>query len=85
MAGTINYLYDPNQNIYVISECDEKRNPPYVTGGIVMRIRSEVLVSETTIVYDIRLDGYGGTQEFAEADVFLDKATAVAEYSNRVE
>ena len=85
MAGTINYLYDPNQAVYVIDDCEE--GPAYVSGGTVLRVRAEVVSPPTTnnVVYDVRLDGNKGTKEFKEADVFPDKATAIAEYQNRVQ
>lgn len=83
MAGTINYLYDPNQQVYVIDDCEE--GPAYVSGGTVLRVKAEVLVTGTEIKYDVRLDGNKGTKEFKEADVFPDKATAIAEYQNRVQ
>lgn len=82
MAGTINYAYDPNQQVYVIHKCDEHQ--PHVTHGVVIRIRSEIIMSRTTLVYDIRLTGAYGTHEFEESDVFVDKATAIAEYDTRI-
>jgi hypothetical protein len=81
MAGTVNYLFDPNQEVYVIHSCDSK---PYVTHGVVIRIRAEVLVTGTTLMYDIRLAGNAGTVAFAETDVFTDKAAAITAYDGRV-
>jgi len=81
MAGTINYLYDPNQAVYVIDACDGKL---YVTGGTVLRVKSQVVITGTEILYDVSLSGSKGTQEFEEADVFPDKTTAVAEYESRL-
>lgn len=81
MAGTINYLYDPNQAVYVIDECDGKL---YVTGGTVLQVKARVLVSGLELSYDIRLEGNRGTKEFEEADVFPDKTTAVTEYETRL-
>ena len=81
MAGTVNYLYDPNQSIYVIHECE---NNLFVVGGTVFRVRAEVLASGTTVYYDVRLKSISGTFEFKEEDVFADKTTAVAEYETRI-
>ena len=82
MAGTINYLYDPNQQAHVIDDCEE--GPAYVSGGTVLRVKAQVLVTGTEILYDVRLDGNKGTKEFKETDVFPDLATAVAEYEARL-
>ena len=84
MAGTINYLYDPNQVVYVIDNCDDPSSVLAVVRGEVIRVRAEVLVSETTLEYDVRLDGNAGTKEFVEADIFPDLATAITEYQNRL-
>lgn len=84
MAGTINYLYDPNQDVFVIDNCDDPSSNLSVVGGRVVRVRAEVLVTATELEYDIRLDGNAGTKEFVEADVFADLATAITEYQNRL-
>ena len=81
MSGVINYDFDPYQEVYVITECNQQ---PYVIAGTVLRVRASVLISGTTVVYDVRLSGNVGTSEFDAADVFVDKATAVAEYETRV-
>jgi len=87
MAGSINYLYDPNQDVFVIAECD---NPDAagtiiaVRPGEVIQIRGEVLVTDTNLFYDIRVDGQSGTTEFIEADVFATLAEATAEYEIRL-
>lgn len=81
MAGTIDYLYDPNQDIYVIADCD---GDPLVRAGRVIRVRAEVLVTETVLTYDIRLADETGTTEFEEEDVFATLADAVEEYEDRL-
>lgn len=81
MSGTINYDFSPNDNVYIIDECDDK---PYVTSGVVVRVRAEVLVVGEKILYDVRLINNSGTKEFQATDVFADKATAIAEYETRV-
>jgi len=83
MAGTINHLYDPNQVVYLIHTCDESPQI-YVTSGTVIRIRAQVLVTETKLYYDVRLVGNAGTDEFLEADVFTDKPAALTEYDLRI-
>jgi len=84
MAGTINYLYDPNQNVYVIySACDDNTIAA-VQPGVVIRVRGEVLVTTADLHYDVRVDGQSGTTELVEADVFPDLATAIAEYQSRL-
>lgn len=83
MAGTINYLYDPNQSVYVIDTlCDTPTTA--VRAGIVIRIRAEELVTISKLFYDVQVDGQSGTTEFVEADVFTDLATAIAEYEIRL-
>ncbi len=82
--GTVTHLYDPNQDVYVINGCGDRGDNSYVIAGTVIRVRIDVLVSETTIKYDVRLVGGSGTLEFMEADVFPDKSTAIAEYESRV-
>lgn len=84
MAGSISYLYDPNQDVYVIDTCDDSSSVISVIAGTVIRVNGTVLVSETTLTYDIRLDGNIGTKTFEEADVFTDLASAVTEYQSRL-
>lgn len=81
MASPVAYDHEPNADVYVIHECDHK---PYVTHGTVLRVRINVLVTGTEILYDIRLAGNAGTVAFEGTDVFLDKTSAAAEYENRV-
>lgn len=88
MAGTVDYLYDPNQEVYVIRSigCTRPVDDTIlsVERGTVVRIRAEVLLSEQKLRYDIRLEGQSGTEEFEEDDVFADKASAVTEYQTRL-
>lgn len=80
MAGTINYLYDLNQSVYVIDTCGDNIA---VTSGSVSRIRLEVLDTTNSILYDVTMPDYT-TKVFVEADVFADKPTALTEYGTRV-
>lgn len=81
MAGTINYLYDPNQEVYVIIT---DGTVSHVIGAVVLRCRVEVLITSTEIMYDVRLNGNQGTKELKESDIFADKSSAVAEYETRI-
>lgn len=81
MAGTVNYLYDPNQEVYVITSCDMGLQ---VVSATVLRCRAEVLITGTKIVYDVRLHGNRGTVDLQETDIFADKSSAVAEYETRI-
>lgn len=78
---TVEYDFEPSQIVYIISPCNGQL---YIERGEVVRVRIDVLVSGTTIRYDIRLDGTTGTRSFTSDDVFVDKATALAEYGTRV-
>lgn len=81
MAGTINYLFDPNQTVWVIAPCAESLT---ILEGVVVRVRGEVLTS-TTVSYDIRIGDSAGTERFEEADVFASLVDAGNEYVARLE
>lgn len=81
MAGTILYLYDPNQDVWVIDNCSGNI---LVREGTVIRVRAEVIQTGEDLQYDIQLDGQNGTKAFEESDVFPDLASAMAEYENRL-
>ncbi len=86
MAGTINYLYDPAQGVFVITDCDVD-DPTGITAvreGVVKFVRGDVLTTGTTITYGVQLTGQSGNVEYDEADVFPDLASAVAEYEIRL-
>lgn len=85
MAGTINYLYDPAQTVWVITDqCDNDDAPITVREGVVKYVHGEVLTTGTTITYGVQLDGTSGNVEFDEADVFPDLAAALVEFGNRL-
>jgi hypothetical protein len=79
--ATVNYLYVPEQHVYLINYCNDK---PYVIDGIVARARITVLSDVTTIKYDVFVSGSRGTSEFDESDVFFDKDAAFIEYETRI-
>lgn len=83
MAGTINYLYDPAQSVYVITPCAGGALSA-VYDGVVIRVNSQVLETTSRLWYDIQLTSTNGTVEFEEDDVFPDLITAVAEYEDRL-
>lgn len=86
MAGTINYLYDPNQGVFVITDCDvdDPTGIIAVREGVVKFVRGDVLTTGTTITYGVSLTGQSGNVEFLEVDVFATLADAVAEYEIRL-
>lgn len=89
MSGTVNYTYDPNQQVFVIVHCIDPNDSsnttvPAVRVGKVVRVRFEALVTTTKLVYDVQVEQQSGTTEIIEADVFADLGTAVAEYQLRL-
>ena len=81
MAGTILYLYDPNQVVWVIDNCNSDL---LVREGTVIRVRAEVIQTGESLQYDIQITGQNGTKAFEESDVFPDLPSAMAEYENRL-
>ena len=82
MAGTINYLYDPNQVVQTIVEGED--GCLSVRKGMVIRVNVSVLVTKTELTYDVQLDGQSGTVELVEADVFDTLSAAVDQYEIRL-
>lgn len=80
--GIINYTYEPNQTVWVIS--GGKSCPLAVEEGLVIRVRGNALTTGTTVRYDIRVRVDKGTSEFIEADVFASLSDATTEYQNRL-
>lgn len=83
MASPIIYSYEPNTTVWVITTDNNGCNPAVDT-GIVIRVRIDVLTTETLIEYDIRLDGDKGTTVFVTADIFSTLTAAVDEYEIRL-
>lgn len=80
--ATVTHQFTPDQSVYVIDKCNGSL---YVTAATVVRVKIQVLVSGTSIKYDIRLDPAStGTKEFNESDIFVDKTTALTEYETRI-
>lgn len=81
MAGTFNYLYDPQQSVWVI---DTVSGVLAVRPGVIVRVKAEALMTGASLAYDIRVGADAGTKSFVEADVFglLDDATT--EYETRL-
>lgn len=81
MAGVINYLYDLDQDVYVINNCGSSS---ITQPGTITRIRVEKTPSVETIFYDVRLTT-NVLYVFTEEDVFPDKASALVELGNRID
>lgn len=75
--ATVTYDFTPNQDVHVITDCGIQK-------GLVIQVRINALVTETTVDYDIRLDGEMGTTAFKEKDVFATLSAAVTEYESRL-
>jgi len=73
----LNYLYTPNDNVYVIETCGVKP-------GVIVQVRFNSVINANTLEYDVRVEGNAGTDKFVEADIFPDKTTAVTEYETRI-
>lgn len=86
--ATVTYDHNPNDTVWVIitETCGSTANAIRVAHGTVIRVRIEVILTGTTIEYDIRLDGNSGTIEAVENDIFAegDIALAMAEYQARI-
>jgi len=82
MAGTINYLYDPNQAVWVIT--DGKTCDTAVLAGTIIQVKGNVLTTGQTLKYDVRLATDNGTNEFLETDIFATLNAAVTEYEIRL-
>lgn len=85
MAGTINYLYDPNQPVWVITTCDS--DIITVREGIVYSVKGTVVSPPltNTVKYYITLTGENSTLSYDETDVFGDLTSALAEYEIRLQ
>lgn len=81
VAGTIDYLYALDEDVYVIDTCSSRL---LVRPGTVVRIRAEVLPTEDVVLYDITLED-NVVSVFAESNVFETKSDAVTAMSNRIE
>jgi len=84
MAGTINYLFDPNQVVYVIIPCSTDNTDTKIKEAKVIRIRAEVLLTGQELEYDVQIVGNPGTTRVPEADMFATLALAGAEYEIRL-
>lgn len=80
MAGTIPYLYDVGQDVYMIDNCSTNN---IITHGAVVRIRAEKTTTAEIVYYDIRLTN-NTMVVYVEEDVFPDKSSALTELGNRI-
>lgn len=73
----ITYNFIPNQDIWVITDCGIKT-------ARVIQVRATEKVSVSELKYDVHLIADSTTVELEEADMFADKATALAAYDIRL-
>lgn len=84
------YRFRPNDRVYVIEDVeaeDSRESGIAIQKGKVIRVFSEVLVNSTfddNLMYDVRVDGRTGTNEFNPDDVFATLSDAVQQYEQRV-
>lgn len=83
MPGTINYAFNLQQRVWVISTCSTSGRLT-VQEGTVLRIRGTVFGSPITVEYDVQLVGSLGTTSFLERSVFADLSSAMVEYQTRL-
>jgi len=84
MAGTINYLYDPNQVVWVISTVECDNDILAIETGTIIQLVTTTNATETTLVYDVRIDGKAGTFKYEEVDIFSTLNDATVEYELRL-
>lgn len=84
MAGTINYLYDPNQVVWVISTVECDNNILAVESGTIIQLVTTTNATGTTLLYDVSVDGKAGTTKYEETDIFATLNAATVEYEVRL-
>lgn len=82
MASPIAYEHEPEVTVWIITPAGVC--PSAVKEGVVIQVRANVLSTSTTILYDVRLVGNNGTNEFKEADLFATLSEAVIQYETRL-
>lgn len=85
MAGTINYLYNPLQSIWVIHTtiCDGA-NILSIEAGTVIQVNTATNSIGSVLEYDVRISRNSGVSKLLEADVFATLSAATAEYEIRL-
>lgn len=85
MAGTINYLYDPLQLVWVISSSTCGTSDVLaIEAGTVIQVNSTTNSVGPTLEYDVRISRNSGVLKFVEADVFPTLSDATTEYEIRL-
>lgn len=79
---TVNYSFEPNQSIYVIVTGAD--GVPAVRSATVLRVRVDVLVTATKLVYDVKFSNQGSAVEVMEDDMFSTLSDAINEYELRL-
>ncbi len=60
------HLYHAGATVWIITTAAN----PAIRGGVIIQVRGNELITETTIGYDVRLEGDNGTTVVTEANVF---------------
>ena len=81
MSGNIIYAFNPDQIVWVISECGDIGALTVLT-GVVQRVNATV-TSETKVWYDILVNGFV-RETFNEEDIFNTLSAAMVEYELRL-
>jgi len=98
MSGTIEFLYNPGQTVWVIQTVGgctpSSPSALAVREGSVLRIRATINLQTVPVggsplvydgvEYDVRLGTSAGTNGFAEEDVFGSLADAITAYEARI-
>lgn len=79
---TVNYSFEPNQPIYVIVAGTD--GVLAVRSAMVLRVRVDVLVTTTKLVYDVKFSNQVSTVEVMEDDMFSTLSDAINEYELRL-
>lgn len=84
--GTVNYAYEPNDAVWVITggAC-----PSAIRDGVVSYVRINITgigspLPNVEILYDIVLSGDAGPTKLLEVDVFATLFSATTEYQSRL-
>ena len=86
---TVTYNHQPNDTVWVITDKSQGSEicPLAIVKGLVVSVDIQVLLSSTTVTYNVRLLGDTGTIEIdKEIDIYAesDLSGAQAEYNNRL-
>lgn len=80
--ATVNHDHQPNDEVYIVTTCGDRDEPTVISGRII-RVVISVLSTKTTVTY-MATSRVSSSTEFDEADVFANKADAIAAFGLRV-